>query len=86
MTLLQGHCQRGEAILCGQGLVGPGGEKEANDGVVVLLGCHVQRGEPVLRLHVDWSAIVDKDSNIRTLNSSAEAIYETTVLYENSFY
>lgn len=39
--------------LSGECLVRPLAEEELDDGVVVLLGCHVERCEPVLALGVD---------------------------------
>ena len=44
-----------------QTLVGSVGQQEADHGVVILLGRHVQRRESVLRLDVDGSAILHQD-------------------------
>ena len=68
VSLLQGDGQRREAVFGRQGLVGSGREQESDDAVVVLLRGHVQRGEPVLGLHVDRGAIVDQYSNHLLLN------------------
>jgi hypothetical protein len=44
-----------------QTLIGSVGQQEADHGVVILLGRHVQRRESVLRLDVDGSAILHQD-------------------------
>ena len=61
VALLQGHRQRGEAVLGGEGLGGAAGQEEPHHLVVVLLGRHVERGEPVLGLDVDAGAVLHQD-------------------------
>ncbi len=47
--------------LSSDALVGARGEEEPNHLLVVLLGRHVQRREPILRLHVDGCSILDEE-------------------------
>ena len=61
VSLLQGHGERSESVLCGQTLVGSVGQQEADDSVVILLGRHVERSESILRLDVDGSALEHQD-------------------------
>ena len=47
--------------LSGETLVGSVCQKETDDSVVILLRCHVQRRESVLRLDIDRCAIEDEN-------------------------
>ena len=80
MALLQGNSKRSEAILGCQGLAGTRGEKEPNHLVVVLLGGHVERGEPVLRLHVDTGAVVHPDLDNVLLTSQGGDVQRSVAL------
>ena len=47
--------------LCGQALISAVGQQETDDAVVILLGRHVERSEPILRLDIDGGALEHQD-------------------------
>ena len=85
MPLLQRHGQGRESVLGGEGLAGPAGQQEPDDPVVVLLGRHVQRREPILTLYVDAGAVVDQDLDYVLLTGQGGNVQSGVSLQRNSF-
>ena len=61
MSLLKSHSKWCKTILCCQGLTGSTSQEEPDHIIMVLLGCHVQGGEPILGLDIDGGAVGQQD-------------------------
>ena len=61
MTLLQSDRQGRESVLGGKALVGARGQEEPHNPVMVLLGCHVEGCETMLRLDVHSTPLLDQN-------------------------